>query len=171
LLSVLVRRTAAVWLRQIAARSERLGSYPRRSFGADGQLAPGFLSTHRIREQFAPSRPRAGKAHRKFVSQGRGPPVWDNLRGQIYLGSDEFIEKHAPANSTALEIPRAQRIAGRHPLASIVSDPKDVAGVARAYLECGYTQQEIADHLGVHYSTISRRVREHDDGLRRRRNT
>jgi len=53
--------------------------------------------------------------------------------------------------------------------AAILSDAKDAAGVARAHLECGYTQQEIADHLGVHYSTISRRVHAVDG--RRRRNT
>jgi DNA-directed RNA polymerase specialized sigma24 family protein len=45
------------------------------------------------------------------------------------------------------------------PLSALVSDPKDAAGIARAYLEHRYTQQEIADHLGVHYSTISRRLR------------
>jgi putative transposase len=95
--------------------------------------------------------------------------VWENLRGQIYLGSDEFIEQHAPADLTTLEIPRAQRTAGRPSLPAIVSDPKDDAGVARAYLECGYTQQEIADHLGVHYSTVSRRVRAVES--RRLRNT
>jgi IS30 family transposase len=41
----------------------------------------------------------------------------------------------------------------------MVSDSKDAPGIARACLEHRYTQQEIADHLGVHYSTISRRVR------------
>jgi DNA-binding MarR family transcriptional regulator len=74
-----------------------------------------------------------------------------------------------PTLSTAREIPKALVQVRRSPLASIVSDPKDAAGVARAYLECGYTQQEIADHLGVHYSTISRRVREHEAEKRRRR--
>jgi IS30 family transposase len=41
----------------------------------------------------------------------------------------------------------------------MVSDSKDAPGIARAYLEHCYTQHEIADHLDVHYSTISRRVR------------
>jgi DNA-binding transcriptional regulator LsrR (DeoR family) len=46
----------------------------------------------------------------------------------------------------------------RSSLSAIVSDAKDTAGIARAYLEHRYTQHEIADHLGIHYSTISRRV-------------
>jgi hypothetical protein len=62
-----------------------------------------------------------------------------------------------------------QEVTGRPPLSAIVSDPKDGAGIASAYLECGYNQQEIADHLGVHYSTVSRRM--HAIGSCRRRNT
>jgi len=131
---------------------------------------PSFLMTDSILEQFGASKTRAQKAYRKFVSEGRGATVWENVRGQISLGSNEFIEEHAPVGAATLEIPRAQRVASRPPLAAIVSSPKDAAGVARAYLECGYTQEEIANHLGVHYSTISRRVRTHEVGLRRRRN-
>ncbi|MCE5204037.1 MAG: transposase [Actinomycetia bacterium] len=149
----------------------RAQDWPWSSYRATAGLeeSPKFLSTDWILEQLGPSRSKAEKAYRKFVSEGRGVSVWEDLRGQIYLGSDQFIEQHAPVNSDTLEIPRAQRTAGRPPLASIVYDSQDVAGVARAYLECGYTQQEIADHLDVHYSTISRRVREHEDGKRRRK--
>jgi len=121
--------------------------------------APSFLTTDWILEQFAASRPKAQKAYRSFVSEGRGVTVWENLRGQIYLGSESFIEEHAPALSAAREVPKAQAEVRRPPLSAIVTDPKDAAGIARAYLEHRYTQQEIADHLGVHYSTISRRVR------------
>ncbi|MCX6093486.1 MAG: helix-turn-helix domain-containing protein [Candidatus Bipolaricaulota bacterium] len=56
----------------------------------------------------------------------------------------------------------------RRLLSALITDAEDTAGIARAYLECGYTQQEIADHLGVHYSTISRRVNTHEGGLQRR---
>lgn len=32
---------------------------------------------------------------------------WEELRAQIYLGSEKFIEKHSPANIELKEIPRA----------------------------------------------------------------
>jgi hypothetical protein len=131
--------------------------------------APSFLTTDWILEQFAASKTKAQKAYRKFVSDGRGVTVWENLRGQIYLGSDAFIEQHAPVLSPAREIPKAQAQVRRPPLSVLVTDPKDAPGIASAYLEHRYTQQEIADHLGVHYSTISRRVRAVDG--RQRRNT
>ena len=66
--------------------------------------------------------------------------VWDNLRDQIDLGSDGFIEEHAAASATVREIPRAQRPVGRPPLSAVVSGSKDGAGIAQAYLEHGYTQ-------------------------------
>jgi hypothetical protein len=50
-------------------------------------------------------------------------------------------------------------VATRSDPAALVTDPKDAAGSARAHLEHRYTQQEIADHRGVHYSTVSRRLR------------
>jgi REP element-mobilizing transposase RayT/Trp operon repressor len=131
--------------------------------------APSFLTADWTLEQFGPSKPKAQSAYRTFVSQGRGVAVWENLRGQIYLGSSAFIEEHAPAAAVAREIPRAQQSVSRPALAAIITDSKDTPGIARAYLEHRYTQQEIADHLGVHYSTISRRVRAVDG--RRLRNT
>lgn len=150
-----------------SARDWPWSSY-RATAGFEG--APEFLATAWILEQFGASRAKAQKAYRKFVSEGRGVTVWEKLRGQVYLGSDAFIEEHAPARTAPLEIPQTQLVAARPALVDIVSDADDAAGIARAYLEHRYTQQEIAGHLGVHYSTISRRVRTHESGKRRRRN-
>jgi hypothetical protein len=45
------------------------------------------------------------------------------------------------------------------PLAALITDTKDATSIASAYLDHHCTQQEIADHLGVHCSTVSRRLR------------
>jgi putative transposase len=146
--------------------------WPWSSYRATAGLeeARSFLTTDWILEQLGASKVKAQKAYRKFVSEGHGATVWENVRGQIYLGSDAFIEEHAPVTEVPLEIPQAQRLAARPALLDIVSDPGDAAGIACAYLEHRYTQQEIADHLEVHYSTVSRRVRMHEGGRQRRRN-
>jgi len=138
----------------------RAQDWPWSSYRATAGLegSPPLLTTDWILDQFGTSKPKAQKAYRRFVSEGRGVTVWENLRGQIYLGSDEFIEEHAPALAPTREIPKVQAGVRRPPLGTLITDSKDVAGIARAYLEHRYTQQEIANHLGVHYSTISRRV-------------
>jgi DNA-binding MarR family transcriptional regulator len=132
------------------------------------EVAPPPLTTDWILEQFGPSKKKAQAAYRKFVSAGRGVTVWENLRGQIYLGSDEFIEQHAPGSGSASaslpEIPRVQRLVDRPTLDTVVTSSKDAAGVAKAYLEHGYTMNEIAAHLRVHYSTVSRRLRQYKAG-------
>jgi transposase len=40
--------------------------------------------------------------------------------------------------------------------------------MARAHLEGGYSQAEVARHFGVHYSTVSRAARRLLDGARSR---
>jgi putative transposase len=56
-------------------------------------------------------------------------------------------------------VPRAQRRAPGKPLAYYVRlpDPKD--GMRRAYASGDYTLAQIADHFGVHCSTVSRALR------------
>ena len=56
------------------------------------------------------------------------------------------------------EIPRAQRRAIGQPLKQFEHDyPRDEA-MARAYLSGHHTMLAIAEHFGVHYSTVSRAV-------------
>ena len=39
----------------------------------------------------------AQEQYRTFVAEGRGGPRrWEQLTGQIYLGSESFIAKHQP---------------------------------------------------------------------------
>lgn len=143
--------------------------WPWSSYRATAGIEPAreFLTKDWIFAQFGSSMKKAQTDYRKFVSAGRGIPIWDSLRGQIYLGSDEFIAEHAPEGGAVLrEVPRAQRLVDRPSLDDAVVDSKDTTGIAAAYRHHGYTMHEIAEHLGVHYSTISRRIRSYEKGLR-----
>lgn len=121
--------------------------------------AVSFLTTDWILSQLASTSSKAQSAYRRFVSAGRGQTVWEHLRGQIYMGSDAFIERHVPDASTALrEIPREQRLVDRPPLGDILASAPKEAAIVTAYREYGYKLREIADFLGVHYSTVSRRL-------------
>ena len=135
------------------------GSWKWSSYRATAGLAavPEFLSTDWLLEQFGKSRSAAQKRYREFVRAGIEKWPWEDLKGQIYLGSEEFIERHSVGDKELKEIPRAQSKAIKPTLERIFAkDGK--RGIARAYREHGYRLHEIAAHLGVHYATVSRRL-------------
>ena len=119
---------------------------------------PEFLSTDWLLEQFGKDRRVAQKRYREFVRDGVANRPWDDLKGQIYLGSDEFIERHSAEDRQLKEIPRAQLKVIKPTLERIFAKAGET-GIAEAYREHGYRLQEIAAHLGVHYATVSRKLK------------
>jgi putative transposase len=111
---------------------------------------------------------RAERKYRQFVKAGMdAPSPWEHLQGQLILGSDEFLASVKPrlgAIAHIKEVPRAQRFAHRPELAKALAvgkiDQKDTRDrlIREAHFMHGYTLTEIARHLGVHYTTISKIV-------------
>jgi len=130
------------------------------SYRATAGLAsvPPFLRTAWILEQFGKKRSQAQKRYREFVREGLASRPWEELKGQIYLGSEAFIEKHTARKRNLKEIPRAQLSAAKPSLERIFAKSGEKA-IAEAY-EQGYRLNEIAAHLGVHYATVSRRLKQ-----------
>jgi hypothetical protein len=61
------------------------------------------------------------------------------------------------------EIPKGQRFVGRPSLKKLFSERHRAKAsrdplIAKAVTDYGYSQMEVASFLGLHYSTISRRV-------------
>jgi DNA-directed RNA polymerase specialized sigma24 family protein len=121
--------------------------------------APSFLTTDWILAQFSERRSEAQRRYQRFVAEGRRASPWEELKGQIYLGSEEFIERLPKPAETMEEIPQIQREGVRPPLAQIFAKASVDEAIATAYREYGYTMKAIADYLGVHYATVSRRLR------------
>jgi len=82
----------------------------------------------------------------------------EELKEQIYMGSEAFIERHAARKKDLKEIPRAQLRAAKPSLKRIFAKRGEKA-IAEAY-EQGYRLHEIAAHLGVHYATVSHRLKQ-----------
>ena len=127
--------------------------------------SPGWLETDWLLGQFGTQRKRATGKYEQFVKAGIGAEtVWTHLRNQIFLGSEKFVERlqrRAAESATLREVPRAQRQPKAKPLEYYARLGR--AGMARAYLSGSYTMQDIAEHFGVHYSTVSRIVKEFED--------
>ena len=120
---------------------------------------PELLTTDWVLSQFGKNRPTAHKRYREFVREGLASRPWEALKGQIYLGSEQFIEKHSPENTELKEIPRVQRKAARPSLERIFAKRGERA-IVQAYKEHGYRLHEIAAHLGIHYATVSRKLKQ-----------
>lgn len=127
--------------------------------------APPFLTTDWILGHFGQ---RVGPAHaqyRTFVAEGRGGPrPWEQLTGQIYLGSESFIASHQP-DRVIRDMPRRQTQAQRPPLRVLFQRRDSPARLIHtAYRRYGYRLAEIAAHLGVHAATVSRRLKQAEQG-------
>ena len=138
-----------------------MGAWKWSSYRATAGLAsvPEFLSIDWLLEQFGRNRLSAQKRYRAFVREGLENRPWEELKGQIYLGSEEFIEQHSAEDKELREIPRAQLKALKPTLERIFAKGGE-NGIAQAYRQRGYRLREIAAHLGVHYATVSRRLKQ-----------
>jgi len=125
---------------------------------------PNYLTTEWILGLFSSKRTIAQKQYRQFVREGihRGTP-WNELQGQVLLGEEGFVEKFKDFledKRQVKEIPRPQRYVNRPGLDKIfrkqeAKEQRD-SGIYTAHMNHGYTLKEIADYLGIHYTTVSK---------------
>ena len=94
--------------------------------------------------------------------------IWTEVKGQAILGEEDFVDglvDHLIRHKDIPEIPKSQRYANRPALEkiftkSILTDKrKRDRKIAEAVEKYGYTQRSIGDHLGVHFTYISRILR------------
>ncbi|MDA0788436.1 MAG: transposase [Proteobacteria bacterium] len=127
---------------------------------------PSFLHTGDVLGAFGKRQRDCQRKYRQFVEAGidAGSPL-DDRQHQVLLGSPAFLKSMAP-------ILQGERMAKRGPRAaqrrrSLTSLFRNVQGQSRsvrnekirqAHLDHGYTLMEIGDHLGLHYTTVSKVV-------------
>lgn len=126
--------------------------------------APDWLTTDWVLGQFGPRVGPAQEQYRTFVADGRGGPrPWEQLTGQIYLGSEDFVAQHQP-NRGIRDIPRRQTQAHRPSLRVLFQRKREPTRLIQtAYRQYGYRLAEIADYLGVHAATVSRRLKQAEE--------
>jgi hypothetical protein len=129
---------------------------------------PDYLTVDEVLAQFGKRRGAAQNKYREFVSDGIGrPSIWEHLEAQSLLGEEGFaeaLEGHVRGYETIQEIPRGQRLIGRPTLKSLFAGKSETKArrdrtISKAVNEHGYSQVEVAHHLKLHYSTLSRIVK------------
>jgi putative transposase len=130
---------------------------------------PAWLTTGWLLEQFARTPKVARRRYGEFVAQGlTAESPWGSLKGQIFLGGVEFVQKIQPLLVDAAgekEISRAQRWAHRPGLKSLFTSATLKTKTGRddaircAHADYGYTMAAIAREVGLHHSTVSKIIK------------
>jgi len=140
--------------------------------------ADSFLTTDWLLSQFSEKKKRAQVLYQRFVLQGiDGKSPWIDLKGQIFLGDKRFIEGVKTCrvvDGKLKEVPRVQRDADRPSLAMLFHNtashdlPARNRTIHTAHVVHHYTLKEVGDHVSLHYTTVSRIIRNQHRMLQRK---
>jgi len=147
--------------------------WPWSSYRATGGLTPvpSFLTVTTILGEFGESPRAARAAYRRFVAAGvHGGHEMERLARQLrrrsVIGDPQFVLEHTRTqrlSASGEEFPRTDMLAARPELNSLfVPDSSRQfrnARIVQAIVDHGYSAKAVADFLGVHYTTISKVLR------------
>jgi putative transposase len=130
---------------------------------------PSFLTTDWLLSGFGSVRQIAVDGYERFVEQGVGnESPWRDVRGQIYLGSERFVEEMQEKirpDQRLREVPAKQKRSVARPLEAYAAVyPERDRAMAEAYRSGAYSMQAIGDHFGVGRSTVGRAVKRSESG-------
>ncbi|MCP3866596.1 MAG: addiction module toxin RelE, partial [Gammaproteobacteria bacterium] len=126
--------------------------------------APPFLTTDWLLAAFGTEHREAMLQFERFVTDGVGQPgPWRDLRHQVFLGSDRFVEmvqRQIRDEQPLDEIPAKQKRPPARPLSYYAERyPNRDRAMAEAYRSGGYSMREIATNFEVGRMTVSRAVK------------
>jgi len=129
------------------------------------ELAPDWLAVDGLLVLFAKRRSLAQERYAQFVLEGiKAKSPWDDLKGQVFLGDEGFVQRmqaHLQVGEDDVQILLAQRRPLAPTLAEIELREADRnAAIRAAHATGAYSYQQIADHFGMHFTTVGRVVRQ-----------
>jgi len=124
-------------------------------------LAPTWLSIDWLLSVFGNCKQTSIRSYQQFVSEASlNDSPWDELKQQIYLGSDQFVND-VQSNINSLqdfsEIPSSQYT----PSVLSIKDYEQRSSsrndtLKLAYASGGYSMKALGDYFGLHYSRVSK---------------
>lgn len=102
----------------------------------------------------------ARREYVEFVAKGFDVSPWENLRGGVLLGSEQFIQRMQPLFADKFEeseVPKRQRLATRRPLPEVFTSLPESRDrlIGEAYFVHGYTMRAIGGFLGLSEARVS----------------
>jgi hypothetical protein len=132
-----------------------------------GQVkGPEYLNVEWLLATFAKIKSAAIKQYKMFVAEGEDQSSpWALLRNQMYLGSEQFVEKMqllVDGEKQLDEIPSSQRRPKPKTLSEYESSSQDRnTAIIKSYRSGGYTLKQIGEYFGLHYSSVSGIIKNH----------
>ena len=129
---------------------------------------PLWLSVEWLLSSFGTIKSDALIKYEQFVHAGRNKKeLWSALKHQIYLGSDDFISKVVSYADIPIDLADIASVHVPNLVQSFaieeyerMSCNRDEA-IYRSYNSGLYSMKEIGKHFGLHYSRISRIIKQH----------
>jgi putative transposase len=128
------------------------------------EQSPNWLSSNQILALFSSDVQSAIKKFQAYVALGnlsRSP--WDRLKHQIYLGTDDFVkdmQAKIDFKQNVSHFPKTQYLAQPPSLQYFEQQSNNRNEcITMAYNSGGFSMEEIGNHFGLHYSRISRIVK------------
>ena len=122
-----------------------------------------------VLSQFGSERKIAEASYRRFVRDGIGAgSIWNSVSAQSVLREGDFIESlsdYVRGRKQIPELAKSQRFMNKPPLRDIFKSEvlrdkrKRDKSIGEAVFEHGYIQREVADHLRIHFTSVSRILR------------
>ena len=127
-----------------------------------------WLSIDWLLSSFSSRKSTAVQLYREFVSAGKNQPApWEELRNQIYLGNDDFVDDmqcKISQEANLSEVPSIQRRQVAKPMSFYENKYKNRNdAIVYAYASGGYSMKEIGDYFKLHYSRVSRIIKAKDE--------
>lgn len=123
-----------------------------------------LLTIDWVLSNFSSNKKVAIKRYQEFVSQGGDQPnPWEQLRNQVYLGSEKFVDEmrsNIAVDVDLSEVPSPQKRQAAKPLVYYKKKylERDIA-IVNAYASGGYSMKEVGEYFKLHYSRISRIIK------------
>lgn len=115
---------------------------------------------------FSSQKSEAHQKYREYIIAGiREESIWKDLKAQFILGNDDFVKKlYTKINfndKKIEEINRQQRFLYKPTLVEIFNVTLNNSKtrnekIIEAVIKHGYTQKEVSEYLGMHYSNVSK---------------
>jgi putative transposase len=128
-------------------------------------LVPRWLTSDSLLAEFGKRRAGAQRKYQQFIEEGMGSEsIWKDLKSQIYLGDDNFVERMRSKlgeRDEDVNIPRVQQRGAAPKLSTLRRQHKNRDDAIRLAYETGaYSYHQIAKEFGVHFTTVGRIVRQ-----------